>query len=145
MTNSLHYQNLLAQDRFALRLTARLSDAAENLPRDISERLRAARVQALERRKVALRQTAPRLVVSAGSATLAFGGDQLNWWGRIAAALPLLVLVIGLVAITVIQNDKRANEIAEIDAALLTDDLPPSAYADPGFLQFLKINAGQNQ
>jgi hypothetical protein len=25
-----------------------------------------------------------------------------------------------------------------VDAALLTDDLPPSAYADPGFAQFLK-------
>ena len=31
-----------------------------------------------------------------------------------------------------------ASEIAEVDAALLTGDLPPSAYADPGFVQFLK-------
>ncbi len=33
------------------------------------------------------------------------------------------------------------NEVAEVDAALLTDDLPPSAYADPGFLQYLKTTA----
>jgi len=145
MTNSYHYQNLLAQDRFALRLTARLSDATENLPHDVSERLRAARVQALGRRKIAFRQAASHVSVSAGGATLAFGNDDLSWWDRVAAAIPMLALVIGLVAITVIQNDKRANEIAEIDAALLTDDLPPAAYADPGFLQFLKISAGQNQ
>jgi hypothetical protein len=34
--------------------------------------------------------------------------------------------------------DNRANELAEVDSALLIDDLPPAAYADPGFLQFLK-------
>jgi len=55
------------------------------------------------------------------------------------------VLVFGLIAINVIQDDKRANELAEIDAALLTDDLPPAAYADPGFSQFLKLSAGQSQ
>ena len=27
---------------------------------------------------------------------------------------------------------------AEIDALLLSDDLPPGAYADPGFVEFLK-------
>ena len=32
------------------------------------------------------------------------------------------------------------HELAEVDAALLTDALPPAAYADPGFLQFLKGN-----
>ena len=40
-------------------------------------------------------------------------------------------------SINVIQNDNRAEEVAEVDAALLTDDLPPAAYADPGFMQFL--------
>jgi len=136
---------MLAQDRFALRLTDRLSDAAENLPYDISERLRASRAQALGRRKIALRQSTARAAVLVGGATLAFGNDHLGGWGRLAAALPMLALVVGLIAINVIQNDKHANEIAAIDAALLTDDLPPAAYADPGFLQFLKIRAGQNQ
>ncbi len=145
MTNSYQYQNMLAQDRFALRLTDRLSDAAENLPYDISERLRAARVQALGRRKIVLRQSTAQAAISVGGATLAFGNDHLSGWGRLAAALPMLALVIGLIAINIIQNDKHANEIAAIDAALLTDDLPPAAYADPGFLQFLKISAGQNQ
>lgn len=145
MSDSYQYQNWQAQDRFALRLTALLSDAAESLPYDISERLRAARVQALGLRKIAFRQTATHVALSGGAATLTFGNDHLGWWERIAAALPLLALVLGLIAITVIQNDKRASEVAEIDAALLTDDLPPAAYADPGFLQFLKLNSGQTQ
>jgi len=143
MTNSHLYQNLVAQDRFGLQVAARLSDAADELPYDISERLRAARTRALSQRRIAV-QTASSVTRSGAAATLTFGTEHLNWWDRVAAAAPLLALVLGLVAINVIQNDKRANEIAEIDAALLTDDLPPAAYADPGFTQFLKSRTGQN-
>lgn len=143
MTNSHLYQNLVAQDRFGLQVAARLSDAADELPYDISERLRAARTRALSQRRSAA-QTASSVTRSGAAAALTFGTEHLNWWDRVAAAAPLLALVLGLVAINVIQNDKRANEIAEIDAALLTDDLPPAAYADPGFTQFLKSRAGQD-
>ena len=143
MTNSHLYQNLVAQDRFGLQVAARLSDAADELPYDISERLRAARTRALTQRRSAA-QTASSVTRSGAAATLTFGSEHLNWWDRVAAAAPLLALVLGLVAINVIQNDKRASEIAEIDAALLTDDLPPAAYADPGFTQFLKSRAGQD-
>lgn len=143
MTNSYLYQSLVAQDRFGLQVAARLSDAADELPYDIAERLRAARTRALSQRRSAA-QTASSVTRSGSAATLTFGTEQLNWWDRVAAAAPLLALVLGLVAINVIQNDKRANEIAEIDAALLTDDLPPAAYTDPGFTQFLKSRAGQD-
>ena len=145
MSNSYHYQNQLAQDRFGLRIAARLSDAAEDLPYDISERLRASRAQALGKRKIAITQTATQVALSGGAGTLTFGNDHLSWWDRIAATVPLLALIFGLIAINVIQNDRRANEIAEIDAALLTDDLPPAAYADPGFAQFLNTNSEQTQ
>lgn len=145
MTNSYQYQNQLAQDRFGLRITARLSDALDDLPYDISERLRAARSQAMGKRKIAITHTATSMAVSGSAATLTFGQEHPSWWDRVAAAIPLLALVLGLIAITVIQNDNRANELAEIDAALLVDDLPPEAYTDPGFAHFLKLSAGQNQ
>jgi len=32
---------------------------------------------------------------------------------------------------------------AGMDAALLADDLPPAAYSDPGFVQFLKSGGTQ--
>lgn len=145
MNNSYQYQNQLAQDRFGLRIAARLSDAADDLPYDISERLRAARAQALGKRKVSIIHTATSVAVSGGAATLTFGNEYLSWWDRVVAALPLLALVLGLIAISIIQNDNRTTELAEIDAALLTDDLPPTAYTDPGFAQFLKLSSGQNQ
>jgi hypothetical protein len=52
----------------------------------------------------------------------------------------LLALVAGLIAIGVMQDELRASEVAEVDAELLTDELPPSAYVDPGFAQYLRVN-----
>jgi len=128
------------QDQFGRRVAARLDAATLELPHDISERLRAARTQALAHRKAAALQTTTSVQVSAGGqATL--GGDHRPGWLHLAAsALPLIVLLAGLVTIHVVQKETRARELAEVDAALLTDDLPPAAYADPGFVQFLKTN-----
>lgn len=143
MKNS--YQHQLAEDRFGLLVSARLSDAAEELPYDISERLRAARTRALANRKIAVIRTATSTTISGGVATMTFGNEHLSWWNRIAAVIPLLALAFGLIAISAIQNDNRADELAEIDSALLTDDLPPTAYTDPGFAHFLKLNSAENQ
>jgi len=139
MTNSLRHQSEILQDRYGLRVAARLTQAADALPHDITERLKAARMQALGKRKVAEKALAGRVQVAGGSAILGGGGDKTGWWSRIAYALPLVVLVIGLVAINVIRNEEAASDLAAVDAALLVDDLPPSAYADPGFVRFLQI------
>jgi hypothetical protein len=52
--------------------------------------------------------------------------------------LPLVALLAGLLGIGILQEDQRAQELAEVDTAILTDELPPSAYTDAGFAQFLK-------
>lgn len=129
------------QDRYGLALAARLSDSAETLPHDITERLRAARVQAVARRKLLSTRTASVVSLSGGAATLSFGEEGLNLWNRLASMLPLLALVAGLVAINLVQNHNRASELADVDTALLIDDLPPTAYTDSGFLQFVKASA----
>ncbi len=81
-----------------------------------------------------------RHVLSGGAAALNLGdGNQRqSLWNRIGSALPLIALAAGLILIHSIENDRRASEVAEVDTALLSDDLPPAAYADPGFIQFLK-------
>lgn len=133
------------QNRFGLRVAARLSAGTEGLPHDIGERLRVAREQAVARRKqpaAVLRQRAAMAASRNGdTATLSFGDDGLGFWGRLTSAALVLVMAAGLIAINVIQDDDRTMEVADLDAALLTDDLPPEAYADPGFLQYLKTGA----
>lgn len=135
-----------AAERFALRVTARLSSGTDELPYDIAERLRASRMQALAKRKASVQRTAPAtVVVGAGhTATLGRGSEGGSWWNALVSAVPLLALVVGLVVINLAQDERSASDVAEVDAALLTDDLPPAAYADPGFVQFLKTSTQPN-
>jgi hypothetical protein len=141
MTYSNQNRADILQDRFALKAVAYLSTGSEDLSHDISERLRAARVQALSKRKIAKIQTAGSTISLGGSAALSGGAfDGLGGWGKVGAVMPLIALVVGMLTINSVQNDNRAQEVAEVDAALLTDDLPPAAFSDPGFLQFLKTN-----
>jgi hypothetical protein len=126
------------QTRFALRLASRLSEQSEMLPHDLSERLRVGREQAVARaRQVRLAQpvTAPAYQVSQGSIAL---GQPPSGWLRLASALPLMLLVLGLVLIQHLHSQAEIHAAAEVDAALLADDLPPEAYGDPGFVVFLK-------
>jgi len=149
MNKTLQYNpsQMAAEDLFGQKVAQRLDAASQDLPYDISERLRAARMQAMAKRKVAAVRTTAPAVANAGNgvATLNFGGEGFGLWGRLASALPLIALIAGLFVIQVVQDEDHANELAEVDTALLTDDLPPQAYADPGFAQFLKTRASEER
>lgn len=132
----------LPGDRLGSAIAERLSQSCTHLDHDIAERLRVARQQAVARRKVTALAPVAR-AAGAGRAgrdvALQLGRDDApGLWTRLGAMLPLLALVAGLFAIDAVQDDSRASELAEVDAALLTDDLPTAAYTDPGFLQFLR-------
>lgn len=143
MKHSTQQQNLSTQDRFGRAVTARLSESVATLPYDISERLRAARMQALGTRKAAQTVTATHVLTNSGAATLSFGEEDGHLWHRLAALIPLLFLIVGLIAMNMLNDDFNAKELADIDAAILTDDLPPAAYTDAGFVQFLKSRLEQ--
>ena len=128
------------QDRLGRSIVARLSDTTQGIPNDISERLKVARMQAVAKRKLVKLQTATSINVQGGAATLNAGDFDGGIWNRLGAVIPLLALVAGLLTIAVVQEQKRANEIADVDVELLADDLPPDAYTDPGFVHFLSIN-----
>jgi hypothetical protein len=143
MTNSHGYKQDLAAERFGLRVAAHLSQAADDLPHDISERLRVARVQALAHHKSSVLRRLVRVSASSGSSVMTLGDGPIPSWGKLAAFGALMALLFGVFAIDRVQSENRTNELAEIDVAILTDALPPSAYADPGFAQFLKLHANK--
>lgn len=125
------------QTRFALRVAARLSERSNDLEPELGERLRVAREQALQRARLArATEAAPGRVGTSGGALLLGGGRR--WWTRIAAVVPAIALIAGLIAIRHLETEAEISTAAEIDAALLTDDLPPNAYSDAGFAEFLK-------
>ena len=126
------------ESRFGLRVAGRLSDHAGALGADIGERLRFAREQALARAAVARTAMGAEVqVLGQAGASMVFGGGP-SWWVRIASVLPLVVLVGGLLLIQHWQTQAQISVAAEVDAALLADDLPPEAYGDAGFVEFLK-------
>ena len=126
-------------DRQGLKLAAQLRLGEADLGYDVQERLRAARERALAQRKVEVVRHAPSWVDQGPAAALTWGGDdRMGLWGKLSGALALGALVLGLLGISDQLSDERARELADVDMALLTDELPPEAFADPGFLQFLK-------
>jgi hypothetical protein len=122
-------------DQFGRNSIALLSEGAQVLPAKIKERLYAARMKALSVRK-AEKVLVQKPVLAGFTGNWSFGSH--GRWESLGWIAPLVVLVFGLMAIAQWQNDSRINDIAEVDAALLSDDVPPDAYADSGFLAFLK-------
>jgi hypothetical protein len=120
--------------RVALRLAACLDGSVAALPHDIEERLRVARERALARTR-ALRFAPSALVVHRGESAV-LGASP--WWLKLASLVPIVLLTIGLLLIAQLNELQQIEAAAEIDAVLLADDLPPAAYADPGFGEFLK-------
>ena len=51
----------------------------------------------------------------------------------------------GLVTVQWLDREQTVSDLAEIDTALLVDDLPPAAYSDPGFMQFLRQSGESHQ
>lgn len=137
MTNATRF---ITQDQFAKSLTQRLDEIVETTNPNITERLRFARERALHAQKTIELHTAWSLAPQT-NASFALNGRNSDLFNKLGMMIPLLALIVGLIVITQLQNDYRAKEIADVDAALLIDDLPPSAYADQGFGQFLKLQA----
>jgi Protein of unknown function (DUF3619) len=95
-------------------------------------RLKAARERALARQRI----EAPVFV-------LAWADNLFGRLGGTASViprmlLPMAVLILGLIAVNQWQESQVAAEIEEIDAAVLTGDLPLDAYLDKGFDAWLK-------
>ena len=128
----------VAQARFARQIVARLDEDAERIGGDVAERLRFARERALARARLVRSPAAaaPKVGITAAGAALLGGGD--GWWVKVASVAPLVALIFGLVVIQKLQTTAQISVAAEVDAALLADDLPPNAYSDAGFVEFLK-------
>ena len=122
-------------DQFGLTAAALLRQGSESLPAGIKDRLYAARLKAISVKKPEKVRIAQHVLASS---TGTWSSGSRSFWDNVGWIAPLVVLVFGLIGIAQWQQDSRINDIAELDVALLTDDVPPDAYADSGFMGFLK-------
>lgn len=138
----------LRERRFVHAVRTALNESAGQLPPDVRDRLAAARRTALTHKKAEVPSTvhSPALAMSGvGSVSFEIEGEAPSALQRAAAFLrrlgllwPTIALVAGLAGIYQWQQQQRVDELAEVDAAMLLDDLPLAAYADQGFHQYLK-------
>jgi len=106
-------------------------NGAPALPADKSARLAQARAQALARQRP---EPAPAFAW-ADNVLGTLGG----WTGvSLRVVVPALALLVSFAAIYTWQQNQRVAEVEEIDAMLLSDDLPIDAYLDRGFQNWLK-------
>jgi hypothetical protein len=111
-------------------------DQATRVDPAIAERLRAARERALDARR------------PERASVLAWADNVLGDVGGLGGLSLRLLLSAAFVALSVAaiygwQQNQRLAEIEEIDAELLTDDLPIDAYLDRGFETWLKKRAAR--
>ena len=128
------------------RLATYLEQGNQQLPYEVTERLRAARARALSSLRVTQteQKNADDLQVqSNGSLRLPFPSKPHDFYNLVVSFIPLICLAAGLMLLYEFHNDQTALYLAEIDSALLIDDLPPQAYTDPAFVDFLKNNSPQ--
>jgi Protein of unknown function (DUF3619) len=134
----------IAEDQFGHRIAFHLNGVENDLSHNITERLRVARLQAVAHKAPSLQvvlQSPLSNSVFAMKTVGAHGGsgpDGMSKWSRWMTAALLGILVFGFAAVQEIQDELRASDIAEVDSQLLIDDLPPAAFLDPGFTEYLK-------
>lgn len=121
------------EEQFARQVCRVLDQGAQTLAPTISERLRAAREQALALQPAQAIET--QIVGAGGTARLAQNGhEQGHPWRTLFA---ILMLLLGMSIAYYWNSFQLADENEEIDSALLADELPPKAYLDPGFQAWL--------
>lgn len=136
------------QDRFGWQVRQWLNRSAMEVTPTVSNRLEEARRQALSRQRKASRKAlveqsllvTERMVRKTASP---FEG----WFAGMGAAVPALAVAFGLFFLSDAQLSGEARRMADIDAMVLGDELPISAYLDDGFSAFLKqaeLQPGQN-
>lgn len=116
------------ENEFSYKVRQALNLGTENLDLNTAKRLQAARQVALDHQRMPVRGLQ---LAGAGHVIT----DALLGHGRMIFAV--MALCIGASASYVWNLYEEADEFAEIDSALLADDLPPAAYLDHGFRAWL--------
>lgn len=121
------------EERYAYRIRQALNHGLKDITPTASRRLEAARHLALARQKQPIGELA---VASQGRGnTLTFGNRSLP--SLIKQILPILALLLGMWISFYWHSLEYVTQLEDVDSALLTDDLPPEAFMDNDFLEWL--------
>lgn len=128
------------EQHFSLQLRHALDESTDRLPYKVTHRLSNARELALARmaaEPVGFAALQPSAAAD-GAATVVRNSGGGTWWRLTGTVLPVLILAAGIVFMSSWDLFAKAEELAEVEAAMIEDDVPLDAYADRGFGVFLK-------
>ena len=127
------------ENEFGYRIRQALDEGLARLDYRTTYRLQQARETALARQPISApaRAWVPALRTAGGPPV---DDERIGWLARLGLAAPLLAVVIGFVGIYEHQESRRISELADMDFAVLLDDVPLEAYADKGFGALLKAS-----
>jgi hypothetical protein len=121
------------EEHFAFKVRQQLNRGLHELSPETSDRLAAARQNALSHQK----QTVSQSVLATAGSFVQFHFDNL----RIKQVLTALALLLCAVFSTYWMAERNVDELGAIDSALLADDLPIGAFTDKGFDAWLKSSS----
>jgi hypothetical protein len=121
---------------FAYKVRHALNEGIDKLPTSTAEKLASARKIALARKK---KESGLRVLVSSrlfAGEVGRFFNEPLAWLGRMGLMVPVIALFALMASIYQVEQE-HISDTAEMDVAVLADELPLSAYLDSGFHAFL--------
>lgn len=125
------------EERYAYRVRQALNHGLNDIPPAASRRLEAARHQALARQK----QAAPQMVLAGFGSHSFRSGSNIPYLKQILAVVALLL---GMWISFYWHSVQYVTELEEVDSALLTDDLPPDAFLDNDFFEWLVDDSSED-
>jgi hypothetical protein len=124
------------EERYAYQIRQSLNLGLKDIPPTASRGLEAARHQALARQK----QTAQQMVAAGVGTTSLRTSAYTPYLKQILAVVALLL---GMWISFYWHSVQYVTELEEVDSALLTGDLPPDAFLDNDFFEWLKDDSSE--
>ena len=121
---------------FANKITTYLDRGVSELKAGTAYKLQLARKAALDRLVDPARQVSTQSALAGGGAGTVSGGNGYRFGAGLGLAL--LLAIGGAFGYQQWQAYQQQRDIAEMDAAILSSDLPIDAYLDRGFQTWLK-------
>jgi len=124
------------EERYAYRIRQALNYGLKDIQPAASRRLEAARHLALAKQKQAVPQMA---LASAGTLSFRMGA----YVPYLKQVLAVAALLFGMWISFYWHSVQYVTELQDVDSALLTDDLPPDAFLDNDFFEWLKDDSSE--
>ncbi|WP_265944377.1 DUF3619 family protein [Dechloromonas sp. A34] len=125
------------EEHYGYRIRQALNHGLKDIPPSANRRLEAARHLALSKQK----QAKPQLALAGGGTHAFSSGSAPRYFKQ---TLSVIALLLGMWLSFYWHSVQYVTELQDVDSALLADDLPPEAFLDNDFFEWLKDDSSED-